>query len=317
MGKSWLCAANSSSAWHTELFGGAPDSVRCPRLADIEPTALGNQQSCTAINHQTVRWCTGLSGESSAMNSSVSGNDKGDVAIIHRTVRWANWASGQRSSARSTRDTWPAPTVGWMHQTVRCAPDSVQCANQPTGATVGCTQYGRRSRTGQLQGLSGGAPDCPVHHSTEGKKCLPKWSSTAPSCLGAIKGTPRRMEHDTKYSLSILRHPDFAPTHLIHCVCDLSSIWVVNSLFCRLSLSLHLCAWLCCAFESCVCCYPSLLLCFFCDHHCKGERLQIVEIPRKREKGYKEESRGIQVDHWITWKGLSATLIHWDATTWK
>jgi hypothetical protein len=31
----------------------------------------------------------------------------------------------------------------------------------------------------------------------------------------------------------------------------------------------------------------------------KGERLQIVEIPRKREKDYKEEIRGIQVDHWI------------------
>jgi hypothetical protein len=44
--------------------------------------------------------------------------------------------------------------------------------------------------------------------------------------------------------------------------------------------------------------------------NCKGERLQIVEIPRKWEKDYKEESRGIQVDHWIAWKGLSATLIH-------
>jgi hypothetical protein len=38
---------------------------------------------------------------------------------------------------------------------------------------------------------------------------------------------------------------------------------------------------------------------FLCDHRCKSERLQIVEIPRKREKDYKEESRGIQVDHWI------------------
>jgi hypothetical protein len=29
---------------------------------------------------------------------------------------------------------------------------------------------------------------------------------------------------------------------------------------------------------------PPLLLYFFCDHHCKGERLQVVEIPHKREK---------------------------------
>jgi hypothetical protein len=45
---------------------------------------------------------------------------------------------------------------------------------------------------------------------------------------------------------------------------------------------------------------PNLTLCFLCDQYCKGERLQLVEIPRKREENYKEESRGIQVDHWIT-----------------
>jgi hypothetical protein len=63
-----------------------------------------------------------------------------------------------------------------------------------------------------------------VHHSTEGQIGLPSWSSTAPSCLGAIKGTPRRMEEDTKHSLSILKHPDSAPMHSLHCVSDLSSI---------------------------------------------------------------------------------------------
>jgi hypothetical protein len=40
----------------------------------------------------------------------------------------------------------------------------------------------------RLQDLSGGAPDCPVHHSTEGKDDLPSLSSTAPSCLGVKKG---------------------------------------------------------------------------------------------------------------------------------
>jgi hypothetical protein len=99
MGKSWLYAANSSSAWHTGLSRGAPDSVRCPRLADGEPAALGNRRSCTAINHWTVRWCTGLSGESSATNSSVSGNEKGDVAIIHWTVRWFTGLSGEPTVA--------------------------------------------------------------------------------------------------------------------------------------------------------------------------------------------------------------------------
>jgi hypothetical protein len=53
-------------------------------------------------------------------------------------------------------------------------------------------------------------------------------------------------------------------------------------------------------FESCVCCFPSLTLVLLCDLYCKGERLQLVEIPRKREKNTKQKDRGIQVDHWIT-----------------
>jgi hypothetical protein len=36
--------------------------------------------------------------------------------------------------------------------------------------------------------------DCPVRHPTEGKISLPRMPPTAPICLGAIKGTPRRME---------------------------------------------------------------------------------------------------------------------------
>jgi hypothetical protein len=57
-----------------------------------------------------------------------------------------------------------------------------------------------------------------------------------------------------------------------------------------------------CAASLCVVCVAllALLLCLLCDLYCKGERLQLVEIPRKREKDYKEESHGIKVDHWIT-----------------
>jgi hypothetical protein len=123
-----------------------------------------------------------------------------------------------------------APTVGRGHRTIRCAPDSVWCANCRKSATVGCARKGRRSCTGQLQGLSGGAPDCPVRHPTEGKICLPKLPPTAPSCLGAIKGTPRRMEESPKHTLSILSLPHYVSAHLIDFVSDLSSILVVNLL---------------------------------------------------------------------------------------
>jgi hypothetical protein len=46
----------------------------------------------------------------------------------------------------------------------------------------------------KLQDLTGGAPDCPVRHPTEGKDCLPKRIPTAPRPLGSIKGTPRRLQ---------------------------------------------------------------------------------------------------------------------------
>jgi hypothetical protein len=58
-----------------------------------EKAALGTQRRRTTIIHQIVRWCTGLSGESSAVNSSLSGNGKGDMAIIHRTVQWCTGLS--------------------------------------------------------------------------------------------------------------------------------------------------------------------------------------------------------------------------------
>jgi hypothetical protein len=76
------------------------------------------------------------------------------------------------------------------------------------------------------QTVSGGAPDCSVRQATEGKNCLLEMLSTAPSCLGAIKGTPRRMEEDTKHSLSIVDHSHFILAHLFDILSDLSSVLV-------------------------------------------------------------------------------------------
>jgi hypothetical protein len=84
--------------------------------------------------------------------------------------------------------------------------------------------------------VSGGAPDCPVRQATEGKNCLPRMLSTAPSCLRAINGTPRHMEEDTKHSLSSVL------AHLFDILSDLSSVLVRTSRYC-----LELKSW------SCVC----------------------------------------------------------------
>jgi hypothetical protein len=177
------------------------------------------------------------------------------------------------------------------------APDSVQCANCHESATVVCTRIGRRSRTGHEQWLSGGAPDCPVRHPTEGKDSLPCWPPTAPSCLGALKGTSRRMEEISKHSLSILSLPHSVSAHLIDCVSDLSSVLVVNSLCFILSSSLVLCACVCCEF---VCVASQPYTCAFI----------VIFVVRARDsnlwrflangKEIRKKSRGIQVDHWIT-----------------
>jgi hypothetical protein len=145
-----------------------------------------------AINHRTVRWCTGLSGESTA-------------PVVNGRPRDQRATRGPRQRlVGHTR-------LSSVHQTGSGA---------PTGP--------KDQRLAMLDMEGDHAPNYyrsyPVHHSTQGKIFLPNWSPTAPSCLGAIKGTPMRMEENIKHSLSILRHPDSASTHLIRCVSDLSSV---------------------------------------------------------------------------------------------
>jgi hypothetical protein len=105
--------------------------------------------------------------------------------------------------------------------------------------------------------------------------------STAPSCLGAIKGTPRRMEEYTKPSLSIVDHSHFILAHLFDILSDLSSVLVRTSRYC---LELKSCTCVCVFAVDLSVLLPSLTLVLHCDSYCKGERLQVVEIPHKRER---------------------------------
>jgi hypothetical protein len=110
-----------------------------------------------------------------------------------------------------------------VHQTVRCA-------NGSKSSMVGYANLGKQSASDSEQWMSGGAPDFPVRHPTEGKNCLPELLPTAPSCLGAIKGTSRRMEEYTKHTLNILRLSLSISAHSIDFLSDLSSVLVVNLL---------------------------------------------------------------------------------------
>ena len=93
-----------------------------------------------------------------------------------------------------------------------------------------------------------------MRQATEGKNCLPELLSTAPSCLGAIKGTPRRMEEDTKQLLSILDHPHSVFAHPFVILSDSSSVLVRN---CEIVFELE--SWPCvCAFRCGFVCVASL-----------------------------------------------------------
>ena len=125
----------SAQSGCTGLSGGAPDSVRCARLARA--------------------------------NWSLSGIHRRRTAIIHRTVRCApDCPVSQRSAGPTVGRAICAghvaePTVGRGHRTVRCAPDMSGAPTAPRSATVGCAILGRRSGTGQCPVCTGlsGAPD--------------------------------------------------------------------------------------------------------------------------------------------------------------
>jgi hypothetical protein len=125
----------------------------------------------------------------------LSGIRRRRMAIIHQTVRCApDCPVSQRSAARSARDTWPSQRseggtgLSGVHRT---CPVRQQLPDLQRSAAL--FKEGNRAPDSVRC-----APDCPVHPTTEGKNGLPDLLSTAPSCLRAIKGTPRRMEENTK-----------------------------------------------------------------------------------------------------------------------
>ena len=162
--------------------------------------------------HRTIRWCTGQcpvcqagSGELAALGNKLTSYDYNspDCPVSQRS---AGPTVGRAIGARHVAE----PTVGRKHRTVRCAPDCPvrQICNGRQRSAVLFMEINRAPDSVRC------APDCPVRPTTEGKDGLLDLFSTAPSCLGAIKGTPRRMEENTKHSLSTLDHSHSILAHL-------------------------------------------------------------------------------------------------------
>jgi hypothetical protein len=176
-----LSSQDPTQSGCTGLSGGAPDSVRCARLALINSPLSGTERRRTAINHRTVRWCTGLSGEPTVGRA----NGRPRNPCVTR-----GQANGQKGAPDCPVCTGQCP----MRQRLQIFNGRLR-QNRKEICTGQCPVVHRT--------VSGGAPDCSVHESIEGKNCLPGLLSTAPSCLRAIKGTPRRMKEHTKHSLII------------------------------------------------------------------------------------------------------------------
>jgi hypothetical protein len=128
----WKCLGSSSQdsaqSGYTGLSGGAPDSVRCARLALANLLLSGFHRRRTTIIHRTVRCAP-------------------DCPVIQQS---AGPTVGCAICARHVAE----PTVGRGHRTVRCASDSVRCANGSKSANGRLCQIRKEIRTG-LSGAPG------------------------------------------------------------------------------------------------------------------------------------------------------------------
>jgi hypothetical protein len=130
--------------WRTGLSGVPPDSVRCTRKPNSELATFGNSGSRSAIIHRTVRCASGVTATAPTVvcNGTVKVN----------SARLRTQKSEQRQKAHRTVNS-DCPV---NHRTVRWPTCQKLQRSNPNGLV---TLLAHRT-------VSGGAPDCPVRHST-------------------------------------------------------------------------------------------------------------------------------------------------------
>jgi hypothetical protein len=139
--------------WRTGLSGVPPYSVRCTREPNSKLATFGNSGSRSAIIHRTVRCSTGLSGVPSGATVVRANGLLYNATVKRYSARLRAQKSEQAQKAhRTVNRTCPV-----HHRTVRWPSCQKLERSEPNGLVMWLTH-----RT-----VSGGAPDCPMRHTTE------------------------------------------------------------------------------------------------------------------------------------------------------
>jgi hypothetical protein len=134
--------------WRTGLSGVPPDNVRCTREFQSELATFGNSGSRSAIIYRTIRCSTGLSGVP-AEQRLLRANGRLQRAV--NALQSAQKSEQSQKAHRTVNSDCPV-----HHRTVRWSRRQKLQWSNPNGRV---TWLAHRT-------VSGGAPNCPVRHST-------------------------------------------------------------------------------------------------------------------------------------------------------
>jgi hypothetical protein len=181
----------------------------------LELSWLEQPRLCSVWEHRTVRWCTGQCPVCQAGSSELAalGNSPATYGYNSPDCLVCTELSGEPTFGRANGRPRDLRGTRGRANGYKGAPDC-PVRQRLSGCQRSAAPVKERNRAPDSVRC---APDCPVRRSTEGKISLPRMLSMAPSCLGAIKGTPRRMEENTEHTQSNPKHRDFDSTHLFLC----------------------------------------------------------------------------------------------------
>jgi hypothetical protein len=143
----------------------------------LEKRWLCSAKDSSVWEHRTIRWCTG---QCPVMHRIVSGapgwlwrTRYSRVSSAAYDYKSPDCPVSQRSAAQSARDAWPAQR----------SEGGTGLSGVPTAPNRQRSAVPKQERNPHRT-VSGGAPDCLVRQSTEGKNCLPGMLSTFLAALG-------------------------------------------------------------------------------------------------------------------------------------